>query len=230
MESLLIVGAGSGLSAALARVFARDGFRVILAARNTAKLEALLLETGAAAYTCDAEERDEIEAMLDEVVDSAGVPDLVVFNIGYRVHGTLVEIDPFEVERSLHANALAAFLVGQAAVRRMLPRGSGAIFFTGASASVKGYARSAPFAMGKFALHGLAQSMARELAPQGIHVAHFIIDGVIRHGSEDPRLAERADAGLLPDDIARSYLWVYRQPRSAWSLEVELRPWTENFR
>jgi NAD(P)-dependent dehydrogenase (short-subunit alcohol dehydrogenase family) len=111
----------------------------------------------------------------------------------------------------------------------MLARGSGAIFFTGASASVKGYAQSAPFAMGKFALRGLAQSMARELSPKNIHVAHFVIDGGIRTMS-DARAPERGDDGmLLPDEIANSYLQVFRQHRSAWSWELELRPWTERF-
>jgi NAD(P)-dependent dehydrogenase (short-subunit alcohol dehydrogenase family) len=112
----------------------------------------------------------------------------------------------------------------------MLARGSGAIFFTGASASVKGYAESAPFAMGKFALRGLAQSMARELAPKGIHVAHFVIDGGISRGAADSRASERgADGMLLPDEIAKNYLHVFRQHRSAWTWEVELRPWIERF-
>ena len=159
-----------------------------------------------------------------------GVPDLVVYNASYRVRGPITEVEAKEVERTLAISAFAGFLVGQAAAKRMLARGSGAIFFTGASASVKGYANSAPFAMGKFALRGLAQSMARELAPKGIHVAHFVIDGGIRQAPEDPRANERGEDGmLLPDEIARNYLHVYRQHRSAWTWELELRPWVERF-
>jgi len=157
-------------------------------------------------------------------------PELVVYNAGYRTRGPLVSLDPKEVERTLTISAYGGFLVGQAAAKRMLPRGAGAIFFTGASASVKGYAESAPFAMGKFALRGLAQSMARELAPKGIHVAHFVIDGGISQGTADARAKERgADGMLLPDEIAKSYLNVYRQHRSAWTWEVEMRPWVERF-
>jgi NAD(P)-dependent dehydrogenase (short-subunit alcohol dehydrogenase family) len=229
-ESALIVGAGRGLSASLARLFSREGFQVVLAARNTAKLAALVQETGAMALACDAGVHGQVEAMFDAVDRKFGVPDLVVFNAGYRVRGPLIGLDPEEVERTLLASSFAGFLVAQAAAKRMLPRGSGAIFFTGASASVKGYASSAPFAMGKFALRGLAQSMARELSPQGIHVAHFVIDGAIRQGADDARAAGRgADGVLLPDEIAKTYLHLYRQHRSAWSWEIELRPWVEKF-
>src|SRR6266487_3881277 len=141
-----------------------------------------------------------------------------------------VGLDPKEVERTIRVTGYAGFLVAQSAAKRMLPRGSGAIFFTGASASVKGYAESAPFAMGKFALRGLAQSMARELAPKGIHVAHFVIDGGISREGGDPRAGERgADGMLVPDEIAKNYLHVFRQHRSAWTWEVELRPWVEKF-
>jgi NAD(P)-dependent dehydrogenase (short-subunit alcohol dehydrogenase family) len=224
METALIVGAGSGLSASLARLFAREGMRVALAARNTGKLAALAKETGAAAVECDASVPAQVDAMFEKVP----APDLVVFNAGYRTRGPLVSLDPKEVERTLMISAYGGFLVGQAAAKRMLARG-GAIFFTGASASVKGYAESAPFAMGKFALRGLAQSMARELAPKGIHVAHFVIDGGIAR-ADDPRAAERGPDGLLaPDAIARTYLHVWRQHRSAWTWEMELRPWVERF-
>ncbi len=229
-QSALIVGAGRGLSASLARLFAREGFQVSLAARNTAKLAALTEETGAVALACDALVREQVEATFDAVEKGSGVPDLVVFNAGYRVRGPLIDLDPKEVERTLLASAFAGFLVAQAAAKRMLQRGSGAIFFTGASASVKGYVNSAPFAMGKFALRGLAQSMARELSPQGLHIAHFVIDGAIRQGPDDARIAQRgADGVLLPDEIARTYLHIYRQHRSAWSWEIELRPWVEKF-
>jgi NAD(P)-dependent dehydrogenase (short-subunit alcohol dehydrogenase family) len=229
-ETALIVGAGSGLSASLARLFANEGVRVALAARNTAKLSELAKDTKALAIGCDAVVPAQVEAAFAQVEAQWGVPDLVVYNAGYRVRGPLVSLVPKEVERTLMISAYGGFLVAQAAARRMLGSGSGAIFFTGASASVKGYAESAPFAMGKFALRGLAQSMARELAPKGIHVAHFVIDGGIAQGPGDARAKERgADGMLLPDEIARNYLHVYRQHRSAWAWEVELRPWVERF-
>ena len=229
-ETALIVGAGSGLSASLARLFAKEGMRVALAARNTGKLAALAKETGALALACDAAVQAQVEAMFAALEAQWGVPDLVVYNVGYRTRGPLVSLDPKEVERTIMISAFGGFLVGQGAVKRMLPRATGSIFFTGASASVKGYAESAPFAMGKFALRGLAQSMARELAPRGIHVAHFVIDGGIAQGPGDARAKERgADGMLLPDEIARNYLHVYRQHRSAWAWEVELRPWVERF-
>jgi NAD(P)-dependent dehydrogenase (short-subunit alcohol dehydrogenase family) len=226
----LIVGAGSGLSASLARLFAKEGLRVAVAARDTAKLAPLVKETAALPVTCDATDAAQVEAMLSAVEAKWGVPDLVVYNAGYRVRGPLVSLDPREVERTIAITGYAGFVVAQAAAKRMLSRGSGAIFFTGASASVKGYAESAPFAMGKFALRGLAQSMARELAPKGIHVAHFVIDGGISRGAADSRASERgADGMLLPDEIAKNYLHVFRQHRSAWTWEVELRPWIERF-
>jgi NAD(P)-dependent dehydrogenase (short-subunit alcohol dehydrogenase family) len=229
-ETALVVGAGSGLSASLARLFAREGMRVALAARNTAKLASLTKETGALAIACDAASLEQVDALFATVEAKWGVPDLVVYNAGYRARGPLVSLDPLEVERTLIVSAYGGFLVAQGAAKRMLPRQSGSILFTGASASVKGYAESAPFAMGKFALRGLAQSMARELAPKGIHVAHFVIDGGISQGANDPRAAQRgADGMLSPDEIARNYLHVHRQHRSAWTWEVELRPWVEKF-
>ena len=226
----LIGGTGSGLSASLARLLAGQGMRLALAARNTAKLAELARETGATAIGCDATDPAQVDALFAAVEKKWRVPDLVVYNASYRVRGPITDVEAKEVERTLAISAFAGFLVGQAAAKRMLARGSGAIFFTGASASVKGYANSAPFAMGKFALRGLAQSMARELAPKGIHVAHFVIDGGIRQAPADPRAGERGDDGmLLPDEIARNYLHVYRQHRSAWTWELELRPWVERF-
>jgi len=225
-----IVGAGSGLSASLARLLSREGFRIALAARDTSKLAALAKETGALTVPCDARVQGEVESAFEAVHAALGVPDLVVFNAGFRVRGAITELEPAEVEQTLISSAFAGFLVAQAAAKRMLPRGSGAIFFTGASASVKGYANSAPFAMGKFALRGLAQSLARELSPQGIHIAHFVIDGAIRKGANETRIAQRGEDGLLvPDEIAKTYLHIYRQHRSAWTWEIELRPWVEKF-
>jgi NAD(P)-dependent dehydrogenase (short-subunit alcohol dehydrogenase family) len=225
----LIVGAGDGLSASLARLFAQEGLRVGLAARNVDKLHELAAATGAVTMSCDAGEPDQVEALFLSMDQQLGAaPDVVVYNASTRTRGALVDLVPEAVARALTVSAYGGFLVAQQAARRMLPRGKGAILFTGASASVKGYKLSAPFAMGKFALRGLAQSIARELAPQGIHVAHFVIDGAIRNpGRTEP--ADAPDSMLDPDAIARTYLHVLRQERSAWTWEVELRPWVEGF-
>jgi len=224
----LIVGAGEGLSASLARLFAREKIRVALAARKIEKLGALCSETGARAYPCDATNPEEVERLFGLVEREIGTPDLVVYNASARARGPLVDLVPADVQQAIAVSAFGGFLVAQQAAQRMLPNKQGAILFTGASASVKGYAQSAPFAMGKFALRGLAQSMARELSPQGIHVAHFVIDGGIRSAArQDP--AERPDSLLDPDAIAASYWSVLQQPRSAWSSEIELRPWVETF-
>ena len=228
-ETALIVGAGNGLSASLARLLAREGMRVALASRNTDKLADLCAQTGARAFACDAVDPVQVASLFDEVERHIGVPDVVVFNASGRTRGPFIELNPNEVERALIVSAFAGFLVGQQAARRMVPNGHGAILFTGASASVKGYAQSAPFAMGKFALRGLAQSMARELGPLGIHVGHFVIDGGIRQGADDPRGDRGADGLLSPDAIAESYLHMHRQHRSAWTWEIELRPWVEKF-
>jgi len=224
----LIVGAGQGLSASLARLFAREGLAVAIAARDAAKLAPLCAETGARAFACDAQDEDQVARLFADVERDVGEPDVVVYNPSARARGPFVELAPADVQRALQVTAFGGFLVAQAAAKRMLPKRHGAILFTGASASVKGYAQSAPFAMGKFALRGLAQSLARELSPQGIHVAHFVIDGGIRSAGrpEDP---ERPDALLDPDAIAQSYVDVLRQPRSAWTWEIELRPWVERF-
>jgi NAD(P)-dependent dehydrogenase (short-subunit alcohol dehydrogenase family) len=224
----LVVGAGSGLSAALTRRFRREGLAVSLAARNVAKLATLCDETGASAFACDASERGQVVRLFEQVTAISGAPDIVVFNASARIGGPFVQLDPKGVETAIRVSAFAGFLVAQEAVRRMLSLGRGVVVFTGASASVKGYPQSAPFAMGKFALRGLAQSMARELQPQGIHVAHVVIDGTIR----SERYAEPADkpGSLLdPAAIADSYWHLIQQPRSAWSWEIELRPWLERF-
>ena len=226
--SALIVGAGSGLSASLARAFAKNGMKVALAARSATKLEEFVQATGAKAFNCDAAKRDEVEKLFADLDAAQMTPNVVVYNASYRTRGPLIELDPAEVEKAIAITAFGAFLVAQAAVKRMLPRGHGAILFTGASASVKGYAQSASFAMGKFALRGLAQSMARELSPQGIHVAHFVIDGGIK-SSRRPADPDKPDALLDPDAIAASYLAVLQQPRSAWTHELELRSWAEKF-
>ena len=225
----LIVGAGSGLSASLARKCAAAGMRVALAARQVGKLDALVAETKARAFACDATDPAEVE----ELFGAIDTPDLVVYNPSSRVRGPFLQLDLAEVQKTLMVTAYGGFLVAQAALKRMVERGRGALFFTGASASVKGYAESAPFAMGKFALRGLAQSLAREFGPKNIHVAHFVIDGGIGRASaqeEMRRAAARGPDGMLdPDAIAETYLATYRQHRSSWAFEIDLRPWAEKF-
>ncbi|MGZ5961921.1 MAG: SDR family NAD(P)-dependent oxidoreductase [Rhizomicrobium sp.] len=227
-RTALIVGAGSGLSASLARLFARNGMKVALAARSTEKLGPLAAETGAQLFAFDAGQEAAVAQLFGAVEGKLGAPDVVVYNASFRTRGTLTDLVPADVEKAIRISAFGGFLVAQQAARRMLPKGYGAILFTGASASVKGYAQSAPFAMGKFALRGLAQSLARELSPRGIHVAHFVIDGGIRSERRPPQ-ADKPDALLDPDAIAETYLHVLRQPKSAWTSEIELRPWVENF-
>jgi NAD(P)-dependent dehydrogenase (short-subunit alcohol dehydrogenase family) len=227
-KAALIVGAGDGISASFARVLAREGMKVGLAARNPDKLIVLTDEIGGLALRCDVTEVEQVERLFAEVDDQLGALDVVHYNPSYRAHGALVDLDPAEVRHALMVSAFGGFLVAQQAARRMLRQGRGAILFTGASASVKGYPRSASFAMGKFALRGLAQSMARELAPQNIHIAHFVIDGAVRSARRQ-EAADRPDSMLDPDAIAETYLAILKQPRSAWTWEVELRPWVETF-
>ena len=224
----LIVGAGEGLSASLARLFACEGIKVALAARRIEKLGALCTETGARAFACNATEAEEVERLFGMVEREIGTPDIVVYNASGRARGAFTDLVPADVAQAIAVSAFGGFLVAQQAALRMLPNKHGAILFTGASASVKGYAQSAPFAMGKFALRGLAQSLARELSPQGIHVAHVVIDGGIRSARRVVP-ADQPDSLLDPDAIAASYLQLLAQPRNAWSWEIELRPWVEKF-
>jgi len=226
----LIVGAGSGLSASLARLLAADGLRIGLAARNVDKLATLAAETGAAVHACDASRPAEVEALFARLEPAlGGTPDVVVYNASGRLRGRVADLDPAAVAEALMVSAYGGFLVAQAAARRMLPHRHGAILLTGASASVKGFAGSAPFAMGKFALRGLGQSLARELQPQGIHVAHIVIDGAIRDPARGGEPPESPDSQLDPDAIVRAYRDLLRQDRSAWTSELELRPWVEKF-
>jgi NAD(P)-dependent dehydrogenase (short-subunit alcohol dehydrogenase family) len=228
-ERALIVGAGAGLSAALARRCARDGMDVVLAARDAQKLGPLVAETGATAVACDATRPDDVEKLFAAVDARGGPLDLVVYNASGRARGPVIELDPVAVDNAIRVTAFGGFLVARQAAQRMVKQGHGTILFTGASASVKGYPRSSSFAMGKFALRGLAQSLARELQPQNVHVGHIVIDGGIAKQG-DPRANERGPDGLLdPDAIADTYLALHRQQRSAWAWEIELRPWIENF-
>lgn len=216
------------MSASLARLLHQRGLRIALAARNPGKLATLEAEIEGRAYACDATQTSDVRRLFEAVSSDIAEPDVVIYNASYRIRGPLIALDPADVERSIAVSAFGGFLVAQEAARRMVPKGDGAIFFTGASASMKGYAQSAPFAMGKFALRGLAQALARELSPRGIHVAHFVIDGGIR---SERRMAppDKPDSLLDPDAIAATYLHVLEQPRSAWTWEVELRPWLETF-
>ena len=227
----LIVGAGPGLSAAVARRLAADGWQVCLSARNTVKLDSLCTEIGATAHACDATDPDQVAGLFTRMDESGGAPRFVLYNPSRRVHGPITELEPAEVREAMEISAFGGFLVAQHAARRMLAAGQGAIFFTGASASVKGYPRSSSFAMGKFALRGLAQSLARELHPQGIHVAHFVIDGGIaaEHREGRQNTQDTPDRWLDPDAIAETYMAILSQHRSAWTWEVEVRPWVETF-
>lgn len=226
----LIIGAGPGLSASLARLFAAKGLRVSLTARSPGKLADLAAETGAAVHACDASDHAQVVDLFARL-DGDGAPDVVVYNPSARVRGPLIEVDPIAVQDALQVTATGAFFAAQEAAKRMIPANHGAILLTGASAGVKGYARSASFAMGKFALRGLAQSLAREMHPLGIHIGHFVIDGGIRNPERPERIdpAGDPDSMLCPDAIARSYWHFLEQDRSSWSWEIELRPWVENF-
>lgn len=228
-ETALIVGAGKGLSASLARLFAREGMQVSLAARDTSKLTDLVDETSALAVSCDASRADEVQALFEKVEKAFGAPDLVVYNASGRYRAAIEDLDAAKLEDAIRVTALGGFLVAQAAAVRMLALGHGSILLTGATASVKGLPGSTPFAMGKFALRGMAQCMARELAPKNVHVAHFIIDGGIASSRAQTRDGSTDDRWLDPDAIAREYLHIHRQHRSAWTWEVELRAWVEKF-
>ena len=225
-QTALIVGAGAGLSAALARACHAQGMRVALAARDTAKLAELAATLDAATYCCDVREPATVGQLFADVREDFGIPELVIYNPSYRVRGPFIELDPGEVKKALEITCYGAFLVAQAAIRAMLERGSGSMFFTGASAGIKGYPQSAPFAMGKFGLRGLAQSLAREYHPKNIHIGHFIIDGGIRPAGTG---GDGTDRQLDAEAIASNYLHVHQQHRSCWAWEIELRPWTENF-
>ena len=226
----LIIGAGAGLSASLARLLHSNGVSVALAARGIEDLADLAEETSASLHQCDAGSSDAIAALYADL-DASGAPDIVVYNPSARVRGSITELDGAEVEKAIQVTALGAFHAAQEAAKRMLPKNHGAILFTGATAGVKAYGKSTTFAMGKFALRALAQSLARELHPQGVHIGHFIIDGGIRNPNRPERMdtAENPDSMLDPDAIAREYWHLLMQDRSCWSWEVDLRPWVETF-
>jgi NAD(P)-dependent dehydrogenase (short-subunit alcohol dehydrogenase family) len=229
-EIALIVGSGPGLSASLARLFKREGMKVALAARNSKKLDGLVKEIDGRAYACDATSPTDVRNLFQSVSQDLGDPNLVVYNASGRVRGPITELDHEDVRQTILITCYGGFLVGQEAAKRMLKAGNGTLLFTGASASVKGYAKSPAFAMGKMGLTGLVQSMARELQPQNIHVAQVVIDGGINDPERPERLTERGPDGALdPDAIAQTYLHLHRQHRSAWASHIELRPWSEKF-
>jgi NAD(P)-dependent dehydrogenase (short-subunit alcohol dehydrogenase family) len=229
----LIVGAGSGNSAAFARALAADGYQVVLAARNVRKLDSLCAEIDAQAIQCDATSVESVVKLFQTMEQTPGQAEVVLYNASGYTAGSITLLDPELVLDSLMQTAYGAFLVAQQAAIAMQQLGGGALFFTGATASVKGFPNFAPFAMGKFALRGLAQSLARELGPDNIHVAHFIIDGGIASPGRDlddaAGISNADDAELEPDAIAQTYLAILKQHRSAWTHEVDLRPWKENF-
>jgi NAD(P)-dependent dehydrogenase (short-subunit alcohol dehydrogenase family) len=227
-STALIIGAGPGISASVGRALAAEGVKVGLAARDVEKLSPLATEIGAETFAADATDPGAVQAVFDNMEGKLGPVDIVLYNAAVRLPGPIEDLDPHKVQAVIATSTYAAFLVVQQAARRMLPRKSGAILLTGASASVKGYPRSSAFAMSMFGRRGLAQSAARELSPQGIHVAHFVIDGGVR-SARLPEPADRPDSLLDPDAIAQTYLDVLRQPRNAWSWEIELRPWVETF-
>jgi NAD(P)-dependent dehydrogenase (short-subunit alcohol dehydrogenase family) len=230
-KTALIVGAGSGISASFARLLAKDGYRVALASRDPAKLARLASEINGITHACDAADPASVDLLFEHIDRQFPKLDVCLFNASARAPGPIENVDREQARSALLISSYGGFLVAQAAAQRMLPHKAGTILLTGASASVKGYPQSAVFAMGKFALRGLAQSMARELAPKGIHVAHFVIDGGVRNTQkgrvEGANMS--VDSYLDPDAIAGSYLHVVQQPRSAWTWEVELRPWVERF-
>ena len=223
-ESVLIVGSGPGLSASLARLFISKNMKVILVARNIEKLEELKKETGAETYECDSSDIESVSSLFKKIDNSIGTPNLVIYNASSRPkRGEIIELDPKETQKAINVTCFGAFLVAREAAKRMLKRKSGSIFFTGATAGVKGFANSSAFAMGKFGLRGLAQSLARELHPKGIHIAHFVIDGAIGkkpHGEYQT---------VNPEEISKTYLQVHNQDKSAWSWEIELRTSMEKF-
>ena len=222
-ESVLIVGVGSGLSASLARLCASKDMKVVLAARNIDKLQDLKEEINAQAYKCDSSDIESVSNLFKDTDKTIGTPNLVVYNPSIRLKGSITELDPKQTQEAINITCFGAFLVAQEASKRMLKRKSGSIFFTGASASIKGFANSSVFAIGKFGLRGLAQSLARELHPKNIHIGHFVVDGGI--GRQSIGNYEM----INPDAIAKTYLQFHNQDKSAWSWEVELRTWIEKF-
>jgi NAD(P)-dependent dehydrogenase (short-subunit alcohol dehydrogenase family) len=229
-QTAVVVGVGPGLGAALVRTFANEGYTVVAAARSASALSGL--ESGAGRIVvvdCDATVPADVERVF-EAAAAIGSPAVAIFNAGAFVRGSIVDTDPAEFERCWRVGTFAGFLVGRAAARRMLEQAAGTILFTGATASLRGGAGFVNLAAPKFGLRAVAQSLARELGPKGIHVAHVVIDGQIHSERYAHLAAERGPDSLLePDAIAAQYLALHRQHRSAWTHEIDLRPWSEKF-
>jgi NAD(P)-dependent dehydrogenase (short-subunit alcohol dehydrogenase family) len=218
----LIVGAGPGISLAFAEALVKSGYAVGMASRNLEKLRPLAESVSAIPFAVDASSADSIVRLFSAVDRALGIPEVVLFNPSARVRGELLSLEMTAATLAIETTAIGALVTAQEAARRMLPRGRGALLFTGATAGIKGFAGSSVFAMSKFALRGLAQSLARELGPQGIHVVHCVIDGRVVQGSDDPDT-------FTPRAIAQSYMTAIAQPRGAWSWEIELRSSVEPF-
>lgn len=229
----VVAGVGPGLGVALVRRFAAEGLTVIAAARNASRLNALKEVRSAGRmhlHDCDVTRPEEVDALFGRAGALGGQLAIAVFNAGTYEPGRVVDIDAADFERCWRVGCFAGFLVGQAAARVMLAQGKGTIVFTGATASLRGGAGFANLASPKFALRALAQSMARELGPQGVHVTHVVIDGQIRSERYEHLLSERGPDSLLePDVIADAYWQLHCQHRSAWTHELDLRPWAERF-
>ncbi len=217
----LIIGAGQGISLSFAKELVSAGYTVALASRDMEKLKPLALSIGAQAFKVDASSIDDIQKLFYFVENAWGEPEVVLYNLSARVKGDILSLNPNKVSEALHTTAMGAFATAQEAAKRMIPRNHGAIFFTGATASIKGFAGSSGFAMGKFAVRGLAQCLARELSPQGIHVAHFVIDGSVK---SDP-----VNDAMTADAIAKTYMAILNQPKAAWTWEIEIRSKDEHF-
>ena len=223
-ESALIVGTGPGLSASLARLCFAKGMKVALVSRNIEKLKDLQKEINAEILKCDTSNVQEVLNLFKQLDKSIGIPSLVIYNASARPkRASIVDLDPIETQKEINITCFGAFLIAQEATKRMIKNKKGSIFFTGATAGVKGFANSSAFAMGKFGLRGLAQSLARELHPKGIHVAHFVIDGSI--GKDSSEKCKK----INPDEIAKTYLQFHEQDKSSWAWEVELRTSQEIF-
>ena len=222
-DTVLIVGVGDGLSASLARLFSNQNMNVLLASRNIDKLKDLKEEINSTTYQCDSTNIESVSNLFLELDKTIGTPNLVIYNAAARVRGDISELDSVQTQKAIEVTCFGAFLVAKESAKRMLKRGNGSIFFTGATAGVKGFANSSVFAMGKFGLRGLAQSLARELHPKNIHIGHFVIDGGIGRESDSNYQM------MHPDAIAQTYLDFYNQDSSAWAWEIELRTFKEKF-
>ena len=226
----MVVGVGGGLGAALGRRFAEAGMNVALAARGDAITAPLAEEIKGSAYPVDVTDEAAVEALFDRLRDDLGEPDLVVFNAGAFQRTTVLEATAADFERCWRIGCLGGFLIGRAAARGMAARGSGTIIFTGATAALRGGAGFINLAVGKFGLRALAQSMARELGPRGVHIAHAVIDGQIDGPAHADRRADIAAGALLdPNAIAETYYQIHLQDRTAWTQELDLRPAVEKF-